>query len=211
MKHFYPFRKVTVIFFLLALGNGMTAQEPSRREFQRAFQNADTYFYYDENYLKAASLYEPLVKEHPDNYNLAAKLGICYLNLDGRQQDALQLLKKASLGVVSYAKEYKQTGEKAPLDTYLYLAIAFHQNDSLEQALNFFNTMKKSLSDEDTYQEDFIDLQIRNCRYAMEMKKRPLGSLPIILLHGFLIIPALVIRYLPKMILYLYLQQKMKE
>jgi len=174
MKHFYPFRKVTVIFFLLALGNGMTAQEPSRREFQRAFQNADTYFYYDENYLKAAGLYEPLVKEHPDNYNLAAKLGICYLNLDGRQLDALQLLKKASQGVVSNAKEYKQTGEKAPLDTYLYLAIAFHQNDSLVQALNFFNTMKKTLSDEDTYQLDFIDLQIRNCRYAMEMKKRPL-------------------------------------
>lgn len=174
MKHFYPFRKVTVFFLMLALGNAMTAQESSRREFLRAFQKADTYFYYDENYLKAAGLYEPLVKAYPDNYNLAAKLGICYLNLDGRKEDALQLLKKASQGVVSYAKEYKQTGEKAPLDTYLYLAIAFHQNDSLEQALNFFNTMKKSLSDEDSYQQDFIDLQIRNCRYAMEMKKRPL-------------------------------------
>ena len=71
-------------------------------------------------------------------------------------------------------KEYKQTGEKAPLDTYLYLAIAFHSSDSLQQALTFFNNAKKRVDNADTYQMDFIDLQIRNCRYAMEMKKRPL-------------------------------------
>ena len=58
------------------------------------------YYYYDENYLKAASLYEPLVKAYPDNYNLAAKLGICYLNLDGKKVEALSLLKKASEGIV---------------------------------------------------------------------------------------------------------------
>lgn len=174
MKHSYHLTKVAVIFTILAYGTSLTAQELSRRDFLKAFQNADTYFYYDENYLKAASLYEPLVESNPDNYNLASKLGICYLNLDGREQDALRLLKKASQGIVSNEKEYKATGEKAPLDTYLYLAIAFHQNDSLEQALRFFNTMKKNIPDNDTYQQDFIDLQIRNCRYAMEMKKRPL-------------------------------------
>jgi outer membrane protein OmpA-like peptidoglycan-associated protein len=152
----------------------MAGQEASRKDFQRAFQNADMYYYYDQNYLKAASLYEPLLEVNPDNFNLAAKLGICYLNLDGKEADALRLLKKASQGIVSTAKEYKQTGIKAPLDTYLYLAIAFHQNDSLEQALTFFNNVKKTLTEDDTYQEDFVDLQIRNVRYAMEMKKRPL-------------------------------------
>jgi len=38
----------------------------------------------------------------------------------------------------------------------------------------FFNEIKKRLQESDTYQDDFIDLQIRNCRYAMEMKKKPL-------------------------------------
>ena len=74
---------------------------------------------------------------------------------------------------MSSEKEYKQTGEKAPLDTYLYLAIAFQRSDSLQQALTYLNDVKKRLSPSDTYQMDFIDLQIRNCRYAMEMKKRP--------------------------------------
>jgi outer membrane protein OmpA-like peptidoglycan-associated protein/tetratricopeptide (TPR) repeat protein len=177
MKHIYPIKKVFIFSVLLTGFALLCAQETIQKDFKKAFQNADMYYYYDENYLKAASLYEPLLKDHPDNYNLAAKLGICYLNLDNKKQEALELLKKASKGVVSSAKEYKQTGDKAPLDTYLYLAVAFHRNDSLQQALTYFNDVKKKLPDSDTYQEDFIDLQIRNCRYAMEMKKKPLRIL----------------------------------
>jgi len=177
MKHIYPIKKVFIFSVLLTGFASLCAQEPAQKEFRRAFQNADMYYYYDENYLKAATLYEPLLKDHPDNYNLAAKLGICYLNLDGKKKEALELLKKASKGVVSSEKEYKQTGEKAPRDTYLYLAVAFHRSDSLEQALTYFNDVKKKLSDSDTYQEDFINLQIRNCRYAREMKKKPLRIL----------------------------------
>jgi outer membrane protein OmpA-like peptidoglycan-associated protein/tetratricopeptide (TPR) repeat protein len=174
MKQTYPVAKSFILMFMLASLLPIIAQETDVREFQRAFRNADMYYLYDENYLKAATLYEPLLKQNPDNFNLAAKLGICYLNLDGKKAEALDLLKKASSGVVSNEKEYKQTGVKAPLDTYLYLAIAFHRNDSLEQALGYLNDVKKRLSPSDTYQMDFIDLQIRNCRYAMEMKKRPL-------------------------------------
>jgi outer membrane protein OmpA-like peptidoglycan-associated protein len=177
MKHIYPIKKVFIFSVLLAGFAALHAQEAAQKDFKKAFQNADMYYLYDENYLKAANLFEPLLKSHPDNYNLAAKLGICYLNLDGKKQEALELLKKASKGVVSSAKEYKQTGDKAPLDTYLYLAVAYHRNDSLQQALNYFNEVKKSLPDEETYQKDFLDLQIRNCRYAMEMKKKPLRIL----------------------------------
>jgi outer membrane protein OmpA-like peptidoglycan-associated protein len=177
MKHIYSIKKVFIFSVLFTGLASLCAQEAAQKDFKRAFQNADIYYYYDENYLKAASLYEPLVKAHPDNYNLAAKLGICYLNLDGKKEQALELLKKASKGVVSSEKEYKQTGDKAPLDTYLYLAVAFHRNDSLQQALTYFNDVKKRLADSETYQEDFIDLQIRNCRYAMEMKKKPLRVL----------------------------------
>jgi outer membrane protein OmpA-like peptidoglycan-associated protein len=173
MKHIYLTKRVLIISALLTGIGSMYAQETARREFQKAFQNADMYYLYDENYLKAAALYEPLAEAYPDNYNLAAKLGICYLNLDGKNKEALSSLKKASQGVVSSEKDYKQTGEKAPLDTYLYLGIAFLRNDSLTQALKFFNDIKKTLQESDSYQANFIDLQIRNCRYAMEMKKKP--------------------------------------
>ena len=173
MKKIYLPKQALVLLALLTGWVSVSAQETAQREFIRAFQNADMYYLYDGNYLKAASLYEPLHKANPDNYNLAAKLGICYLNIDGKKADALRLLKLASQGVVSSEKEYKQTGDKAPLDTYLYLATAFHQNDSLDQAIGFFNDVKKRLPESSAYQQDFIDLQIRNCMYAMEMKKKP--------------------------------------
>lgn len=163
------------LFSFLVLGFvSLDGQDAVNRDLQRAMQNADSYFYYDEDYEKAAALYEPLLKDNPGNHNLAAKLGICYLNIDGKKGDALRLLLKASENVSGSAGEYKKAGEKAPVDTYLYLAIAYHQNDSLEKALALFTDLKKKMTGTETFQEDYIDLQIRNCRYAIETKKRPL-------------------------------------
>jgi len=71
-------------------------------------------------------------------------------------------------------KEYVEYGEKAALDTYLYLAIAYHKNDSLQKAILFYNDAKKRLSETEIFREDYIDNQIRDCRYAIEMKKKPL-------------------------------------
>jgi predicted dinucleotide-utilizing enzyme len=37
-------------------------------------------------------LFEAALKAYPDNCNVAAKLGICYLNIEGKEKDALRLL-----------------------------------------------------------------------------------------------------------------------
>lgn len=174
MKLIYALKRIIALSFFSAGFVSLLSQETSSREFIRAFHNADNYYYYDENYEKAASLYEPLYKSHPDNCNLAAKLGICYLNLDDKKPQALDLLKKASSNIAKSAREYTQTGSKAPHDIMLYLAIAYHRSDSLEKALALYNDIRKGLNPEETAQQEFVDLQIRNCRYAMEMKKKPL-------------------------------------
>jgi outer membrane protein OmpA-like peptidoglycan-associated protein len=59
----------------------------------------------------------------------------------------------------------------------MYLALAYHANDSLEKAVSQYNLMKKRLSDSEVFTEEYIDNQIRNCRYAMEMKKKPVRVL----------------------------------
>ena len=174
MKTIYPFKRIVALSILLFSFVSLNSQETVNKGYLKSVQEADMYYFYDKNYEKAATLYEPLIKAYPENYNLAAKLGICYLNIDGRKVDALKLLKKASGGVVANTKEYKQTGEKAPFDTDLYLAVAYHQNDSLVKALAMYNDVKKRLAGTESFQEDYIDLQIRDCRYALEMKKKPL-------------------------------------
>jgi outer membrane protein OmpA-like peptidoglycan-associated protein/tetratricopeptide (TPR) repeat protein len=166
--------RILLILFITDCFTPLLSQESQKKEYNRAFQEADISYYYDEDYEKAASLYEPLVQSYPDNANLAAKLGICYLNMDGKASEALSLLKIASANVVSTEKEYEQRGEKAPLDTYMYLAIAYHKNDSLEKAITLYYDVKKKLGDSDPTKVDFIDTQIGDCRYALELKKRPL-------------------------------------
>ncbi len=170
---------VCIIFFVLFnnVFSTLLSQELSRKDFIRSVQDADIFYYYDQDYEKAASLYEVLHKAYPDNSNLAAKLGICYLNMDGKKQDALSLLKSASRNVVATDKDYVEYGEQAPLDTYLYLAIAYHKNDSLEKAVSIFYDVKDRLKETDIFREEYIDNQIRDCRYAMEMKKKPLTIL----------------------------------
>jgi len=150
------------------------SQVLSKREFKKAVQEADIYYLYDQNYEKAAGLYESLINNYPENANLSAKLGICYLNIDGKKADALKLLLKASANIAVDEKDYLEYGEKAPLDTYLYLAVAYQQNDSLQKAITFYNDAKKRLSGTKLFGEEYFDKQISDCYYALEMKKKPL-------------------------------------
>ena len=168
------FRKTVILSLLLINFFPLFSQVLSKKGFIKAIQEADIFYYYDQNYEKAADLYLSLLNNYPENSNLSAKLGNCYLNLDGKRTEALRLLSKAALNVVSTDKEYLEYGEKAPLDSYLYLAIAYHHNDSLEKAITLYYDAKKRLSGTKAFREEYIDNQIRDCRYALEMKKKPL-------------------------------------
>lgn len=163
-----------IISLLLFCITPLFSQSLSNKELIKVVKDADASFYYDEDFEKAASQYEYLLKIYPENCNLSAKLGICYLNIEGKKTDALKLLRRASSNVILYDKDYIEFGEKAPLDTYLYLAVAYHQNDSLQKAIISYTDAKRRLKSTQVFRDDYIDNQIRNCRYAIEMEKKPL-------------------------------------
>jgi len=167
--------KISIISSLLiVLQSPLSSQPLTKKQFDKAVQAADIIFYYDEDYEKAAAQYQYLLTMFPDNSNLSAKLGICCLNIDGRKREALQLLEKASVNIVANDRDYIEYGDKAPLDTYMYRAIAYHRNDSLEKAITLFTDAKKRLAGTDLFKDEYIDNQIRDCKYAIEMKKKPL-------------------------------------
>jgi outer membrane protein OmpA-like peptidoglycan-associated protein/tetratricopeptide (TPR) repeat protein len=171
------FRKLTIFSLLLFSSLQLFSQAGTKKALIKAVQEADIFYYYDQNYEKAAEMYKDILKTYPDNSNLNAKLGICYLNVDGKKADALHLLQKASKNIVRNDKDYLEYGDQAPLDTYLYLAIAYHKNDSLEKAITLFYDAKKKLSGTKIFRDEYIDTEIRDCRYALEMKKKPLSLL----------------------------------
>lgn len=172
-------KRVLSTALLISCSVMLYSQEINIRDFNRSVQNADVVFYYDKDFEKAASLYEPILKAFPDNSNIQAKLGICYLKLDGKKAEALKLLESASKNIAADKKDYSETGEKAPVDTYRYLAEAYHLNDNLEKAISLFTELKSNLGtgEEDLEMADYYDLQIRDCRYALEAKKKPVRVL----------------------------------
>jgi outer membrane protein OmpA-like peptidoglycan-associated protein len=165
--------RILLFTLLICCFSKLSSQDLTQKEFIRAVQEADIAFYYDEDYEGAARLYENLLKSRPGNPNLSGKLGICYLSIDGKQEEALKLLQIASTNIVSQDKDYTEYGDKSSLDTYLYLAIAYHDIDSLDKAITLFNDARKKLAREEIFREDYINNQIRDCRYAIEMKKKP--------------------------------------
>jgi outer membrane protein OmpA-like peptidoglycan-associated protein len=166
-------RKILLLSLLFFSSFPLFSQVLSQKQFIKAVKDADIFYYYDEDYEKAASLYESLLNIFPDNLNISAKLGNCYLNIDGKKADAMRLLTKAVKNVVKNDMEYVEYGDKAPLDTYLYVAIAYHKNDSLEKAILLYGDAKRKLAGTQIFRNEFIDNQIRNCKYALEMEKKP--------------------------------------
>ena len=78
-------------------------------------------------FVKKYTGYFPLTispNKYPENSNISAKLGICYLNLDGKKGEALLLLEKARSHIVKSDKDYLEYGQSAPIDTWFYLAHA---------------------------------------------------------------------------------------
>jgi outer membrane protein OmpA-like peptidoglycan-associated protein len=154
----------------------LLSQTLPNKEFIRSVQDADLYFYFNEDFDKAASLYESILKNHPDNLNISAKLGICYLNIDGKKADALRLLIKGSGNIVKSDNDYLEYGQKAPIDTWFYLAHAYQVNDSLSKAIAVYGDVKRKIGSTEAFRTDYIDNQIKACKYAIEMEKNPVKT-----------------------------------
>lgn len=170
-----PLKRILILLTTILLPiSFVSSQDLKQKDLARAVQHADISYYYDQNYEKAAEEYQAILTSYPSNHNISAKLGICYLNIDGKLSEALKLLKFASSNIVDKEVNYIEFGDKAPLDTYLYLAQAYQSLDSLDKALSLYNSIRKKSELTELFRVDYIDNQIRDCRYAMEMKKKPL-------------------------------------
>jgi outer membrane protein OmpA-like peptidoglycan-associated protein len=172
-----PSVTILAAFYLITGFTSLYPQEITRSDYKKTVRDADISFYYDNDYVIAASLFESVLKAYPDNCNIAAKLGVCYLNIVGKEKDALRLLNIASKNIAANEKEYSEVGEKAPLNTLMYLAAAYQVNDSLDKALSLFYDLRKNVGKDEISMQEYFDKQIRDCNYAREMKKKPLTIL----------------------------------
>ena len=121
------------LFALFLISGVLSAQETFREKFVEGNILMD-----EQAHELAIDFWLDLVTEEPDNANVNYKTGLCYSNISTQKRLALPYFQKAVKNVSRNYDPNNSTIRKAPLETYYYLARAYHLNEELDSAERYF-------------------------------------------------------------------------
>jgi outer membrane protein OmpA-like peptidoglycan-associated protein len=145
------------------------------KDFERKFERAEG-LYRGGNYAEALQVYLDCYKADTSNANICYKVGLCYLKSSNQAKQAVKFLKKATR-VISPAYEAGSKKEKgAPVMAYRYLGDAYHLNSQFEEAIQSYETFKKSVTPQQHVSRELmkeVEKMIRHCNNARELVAHP--------------------------------------
>jgi len=170
---------VRMMFLCLLLAVETVLNGQYTKEFKRIYFDAG-YLMETGFYEEAFNRYKNLLTIDPGNYNILFHCGACCLKIQGKEEQAVAYLKKASEGITLKYKEksYKEPG--APVMTYFMLGQAYMLNYQFSDALTEFNNYIDIGTREDKDQLDYARLQIEDCKRAATIEK----THPVFEFHG---------------------------
>ncbi|HHJ09659.1 MAG TPA: tetratricopeptide repeat protein [Bacteroidetes bacterium] len=156
-------------FFLVFPGY---SQKLSKADIKKKFIEGNSFFLFEE-YSDALPYYLELHDLFPDNNNLNYRIGICYLNIPGQKDKAINYLEKAITDITPKYRENSIRETHAPLDAYFYLGNAYRVNNKLDKALEMYQYFKDHLNPK-IYDVQLVDDQIKTCNVAKKLESTPL-------------------------------------
>ena len=129
------------------------------------------YFMLYEEFPDALTYYLQLIDKYPDNANLNYRLGLCYLNIQGKKDKAIPYFEKAINNLTNKYKEGDFREEEAPYDTWFYLARAYQVNNEISKAKQTYEKYVNFLDPGDTLNINFVKRQIESCHNADKLKQ----------------------------------------
>lgn len=151
--------------------------KPNRTEINN-FYNAEAYIY-EGNYEKALDLLLQLENINPNNPNIKYKIGLCYLNTRLFKKEALSYLQEAAKHTSPSYKENSHKEKSAPLETFLYLGMAYRVNYMFDESLKAFQELKNMLSPskpEDKILLKLVDREIEITKTAIDNVNNPINA-----------------------------------
>ncbi|MBN1599600.1 MAG: OmpA family protein [Bacteroidales bacterium] len=132
------------------------------------------FFLAQEFYIDALNDYLQVSRRgYEDNANINYRIGICYLNILGQKDKAIEYFEKARASVSLKYRESSLGEKRAPIDLYLYLGNAYRVNNKLDKAIDAYNTYKSLLPEEESELHSYASKQIEACNIASEFMKEP--------------------------------------
>lgn len=145
----------------------------SQESFKQTFVDANNLME-DFQYGTAISLWQKLLIEQPDNFNVNFKIGVCYLNSPNHKKKSLDHLKIAAQGSVPNYDPFTHTEKNSPVEAYFYLGDAYHINYDFDKAIYYYNAFKEKITKKH-FLFDEVDHRIEQCNYAKNAVANPVN------------------------------------
>jgi hypothetical protein len=159
-----------ILLFFLSL-SGFSQKDFDVREF---FVEAESYFLFEE-FAEALPLYQRILGNEPDNYNVMYKIGICYLNDPYQKSRSIKYLTEASGHVNPKFKSNSYKEKLAPSDVLYYLGQAHRVTGNIDEAIKFYSKFKNSV-DPNIYNLEVVEAELESCKVAKGIVKAPVYS-----------------------------------
>jgi tetratricopeptide (TPR) repeat protein len=150
----------------------LSAQEAKNQ--QEIFLDAE-YFFLHEEYADALPLYLKLYSDAGNNANLAFRIGVCYLNINGSKNLSIAYLETAAGNMSAKHKEGTISQLSAPYDALYELANAYMVNYQFDKAKSAYQRYLGTLLPDDKENIDFIKQHIQACDNAKELIASPVA------------------------------------
>lgn len=132
------------------------------------------FFFMEEEYSEALYAFNKVYNAgYKDNANINYRIGVCLLNIKGREPESIPYLLKAIGSLSESYREGNFNEVNAPFDALLYLGNAYRINYELEKAVTYYNKYKELLGPKNFRELEYTDQQIRACEYAREQVDSP--------------------------------------
>lgn len=159
-----------LVIFIFSAAGQRSENEIALREY---FIDAE-FFLAQEFYLDALNDYMQVYKRgYSENANINYRIGICYLNIPGQKDKAIDYLNVAKKSVSPGYRESSLNEKNAPIDVYLYLGNAYRINNELDKAIAAYRKYIELLPEDEANLHKYADQQIEACNIANEFMTSP--------------------------------------
>src|SRR6056297_2694873 len=162
-------KKGTILLIMVLFFTSLSAQNWNEIYY---LENEAEYLLEEKNFEKAIEKYQKILKEIPDNSFIKFKIGLVYLEMDNQQEKAITILEEIVEDVSPDFNPRDIREIRAPLEGYLYLGLAYHKDQRLDDAKKMYMRYKESISsDHSNYL--LVNQYIESCNNAQTMMSNP--------------------------------------
>ena len=144
---------------LIILSATFVCRSQDNVRLQEAFYDAE-YFLMRGDFTDALPYYQGIYAAMPDNASIAFRIGLCYLNIEGNKNLAIEYLEKASQNLTGKYREGSLRQTEAPYEALFFLGDAYRINYMFEKAREAYSRYRQTLLPTDLENLMFIDQQI---------------------------------------------------